>query len=143
MFTSVVVLCWSKSMVTSNANRPYYGADPSTLAPPVKRLADCDDVYDFLEHNVRPRPLMWARGGSLQELETLLAGYSLALHVHSVPEAEEFALGPRGPFTEWLRSTYGWGMSMGWAYAIEQHRHEGETAIDSFFRLLDEYRRGQ
>lgn len=104
----------------------------------VKDLTDCRDVYDLLDHNVRPRPGMWARGESLQELETILTGYWVALQVHSVPE--EFALGPRGPFTRWWESKYGWGMSLGWAFAIEQHLHDGETAMDAFFRLLDEYR---
>lgn len=103
-----------------------------------KDLADCRDVYDLLDHNVRQRPLMWARGGSLQELQSILFGYSVALEVHAVPE--EFVLGPIGPFARWLGSQYGWGMSLGWATAIEQHLDDGETAMDAFFRLLDEYR---
>ncbi|MEV6071920.1 hypothetical protein AB0L82_35725 [Nocardia sp. NPDC052001] len=104
----------------------------------VKDLAECRDVYDLLVCNVRPRPGMWARGGSLQELEAILFGYSVALEVHSMPE--EFAFGARGAFTQWLESTYGWGMSLGWAVAIEQHLQDGETPMDAFFRLLDEYR---
>ncbi|MEV6103055.1 hypothetical protein [Nocardia sp. NPDC051981] len=104
----------------------------------MKALADCRDVYDLLDHSVRRRPLAWARGGSLQELQAILVGYSVALEVHSIPE--EFALGPIGPFARWLESKYGWGMSLGWATAIEQHLCDGETATDVFFRLLDEYR---
>ncbi|MFB7719437.1 hypothetical protein [Nocardia sp. NPDC056100] len=102
----------------------------------LKKPADCRDVYDLLDYNIRPRPGMWAR--SLQELEAMLLGYSVALEVHSVPE--EFAFGARGPFTNWLGSTYGWGMSLGRAVAIEQHLQDEETPIDAFFRLTDQYR---
>ncbi|MFE7720809.1 hypothetical protein ACFU44_17395 [Nocardia rhizosphaerihabitans] len=69
----------------------------------------------------------------MQELETVLAGYGLALQVHAVSEADEFAFGPNGPFTHWLQSRYGWGTAMGWAYAIEHHRLQEENAIDAFF----------
>lgn len=82
--------------------------------------------------------MMWARGGSLQELETLLHGYGVAVQVHSVPE--EFAFGSNGNFARWLQKEYRWGMAMGWATAIEDNLDGGETAMDAFFRLLDEYR---
>ena len=81
---------------------------------------------------------MWVHNGSLQELMAILIGYSVALDVHGVPE--EFDLGPVGPFAQWLQSTRGWPMSLGWAAAIEQRAQDDETALDAFFRLLDEYR---
>ncbi|MEU1431346.1 hypothetical protein ABZ412_30185 [Nocardia sp. NPDC005746] len=115
-----------------------YGPEWSKTDPSVKAVADCHDVYELLDHNVRQRPGMWARGESLQELMMLLCGYGIALEVHSVPE--EFALSPTGPFACWLRKEFGWGMAMGWATAIEDHLDEDETAIDAFFRLLDAYR---
>lgn len=101
-------------------------------------MSDCRDVYEFLDHNVRPRPTMWARGDSLQELAILLYGYGVAVQVHSVPE--DFAFGSDGHFEHWLQKEYGWGMARGWATAIEDNLDEGETAMDAFFRLLDEYR---
>ncbi|MEU0540442.1 hypothetical protein ABZ319_11260 [Nocardia sp. NPDC005978] len=116
----------------------YYGPDGSTTAPSIKSVADCRDVYEFLDDLVRPRPLMWVRGGSLRELETMLFGYSVALQMHSV--SEEFAFGPNGPFCRWLFKEFRWGMACGWAWAIEDNLAEGETAMDSFFRLLDQYR---
>ncbi|MFI5720949.1 hypothetical protein [Nocardia sp. NPDC051750] len=107
--------------------------------PTVKHVADCRDVYDLIDHNIRPRPGMWARAGSLQDLESILFGYWVALQVHSV--AEEFDLhSSNGPFARWLESEYGWPMGLGWAAAIENHPSDGETSLDAFFRLLDEYR---
>jgi hypothetical protein len=83
---------------------------------------------------------MWVRQGSLEELSTMLFGYSLALQVHGVPE--RFDLHPAlGPFADWLRETRGWGMSLGWAAAIE-HNAGDSAPLDVFFRLLDEYRAG-
>lgn len=125
-------------MVEGNAERPFYGPDRSRMDPAVKGPADCGDVFDLLDHNVRQRPGMWMRDGSLLELESILFGYSIALQVHSVPE--EFELSPTGSFARWLRAKHGWGMTLGWASAIEQHLRDGETAVEAFFRLLDDYR---
>jgi hypothetical protein len=82
---------------------------------------------------------MWARAGSLQDLQSIFFGYWVALQVHSV--AEEFDLhSSEGPFARWLESEYGWSMVFGWAGAIQNHLSDGETALDVFFRLLDEFR---
>ena len=100
-------------------------------------VSECDDVYGILEL-VRLRPGMWVRQGSVQELSTMLFGYSLALQVHSVPE--RFDLHPAlGPFADWLRATRGWSMVFGWATAIEENAGDS-TPLDLFFSLLDEYR---
>jgi hypothetical protein len=105
----------------------------SAAQPP----SECGDVYGILEQ-VRLRPGMWVRGGSLEELSTMLFGYSLALQVHGVPE--RFELHPAlGPFADWLRETRGWSMVLGWATAIEKNAGEG-TPLELFFGLLDEYR---
>lgn len=82
---------------------------------------------------------MWARAGSLQDLQSIFYGYWVALQVHSA--AEEFDLhSSHGPFARWLESEYGWPMVLGWAAAIENHLGDGETSLDAFFRLLDEFR---
>ena len=97
------------------------------------------DVYDVLEQ-VRIRPGMWVRRGSVQELSTMLFGYCLALQVHSI--TEPFDLHPAlGPFAEWLRESRGWPMALGWAAAIEQNAGDS-TPLDLFFSLLDEFRAG-
>ncbi|MDP9841866.1 hypothetical protein J2853_001077 [Streptosporangium lutulentum] len=51
---------------------------------------------------VRLRPSMWIRQGSLQDLQNILIGYATALSVHGVDEP--FELSPGGPFSEWLRA---------------------------------------
>ena len=103
-----------------------------------KHVTECRSIYEVLDHNIRLRPGMWVHNGSLQELMTIVIGYSVALDVHGL--SEEFDLGPVGPFAQWLQFTRGWSMSLGWAAAIEQRAQDDETALDAFFRLLDEYR---
>ncbi|MFF2550761.1 hypothetical protein ACFVUS_07155 [Nocardia sp. NPDC058058] len=125
-------------MIRQDSPQLVYGPDRSAMNSSVKHVADCRDVYELIDHNIRPRPGMWARGESLQELMVLLSGYGVALELHSVPE--EFALGPVGPFSRWLHTEFGWGMALGWASAIEHNLNDTETAMDAFFRLLDQYR---
>jgi hypothetical protein len=81
---------------------------------------------------------MWVRQGSVQELSTMLFGYSLALQVHNAPESFDL-LPARGPFAHWLSQTRGWPMALGWATAIEANA-QGGTPLELFFSLLDEYR---
>jgi hypothetical protein len=97
----------------------------------------CTHVYELLEE-VRQRPGMWVRRGSVRELETLLYGYWLALGAHDISESFELhrAL---GPFGCWLRETRDWPMAEGWAAAIEAHSGD-QPPIELFFNLLDEYR---
>ena len=94
-------------------------------------------MYGILER-VRRFPGMWVQHDSVQQLSTMLFGYSLALQVHDVPE--RFDLHPAlGPFAEWLRATRGWPMALGWATAIEMNAAD-RAPLDLFFSLLDEYR---
>jgi hypothetical protein len=81
---------------------------------------------------------MWVRQRSVQELSTMLFGYSLALQVHNTPEPVDFQ-GASSPFAQWLCETRGWSMALGWATAIEANA-QGGTPLELFFSLLDEYR---
>ncbi|MFF4215434.1 hypothetical protein [Streptomyces nondiastaticus] len=104
--------------------------------PKLKPFDEWRDIYDALE-NVRQRPGMWVRDGSLRELSVLLWGYHLALQVHGVDE--RFALDPAaGPFAQWLSRTRGWSLSCGWATAIEENAG-GVPPLEAFFHLLDEW----
>ncbi|MDT0454983.1 hypothetical protein RM550_04390 [Streptomyces sp. DSM 41527] len=109
--------------------------DDRELRP--RPIAEWRDAFEFVEQ-VRLRPGMWVRGGSLEELSTMLFGYSVALRVHGVDE--EFAFHPSsGPFASWLSREYGLPMALGWASAIERHLPD-EPPLDTFFRLFDEFR---
>ncbi|GGU75890.1 hypothetical protein GCM10010275_07820 [Streptomyces litmocidini] len=46
-----------------------------------KPIGEWRDVYDFLDQ-VRLRPGMFVRGGSLLELQAMLYGYRVASEVH-------------------------------------------------------------
>lgn len=103
---------------------------------PVKPINQCRDVQDVLDQ-IRLRPSMWVRQGSLRDLESILFGYSVALSVHRIEEP--FVLSPGGSFAKWLSARRGWSMSCGWADAIERHA-DGDDPLTAFFRLLDECR---
>jgi hypothetical protein len=118
-------------------HRHYDYTVPDDRGSAWKPASEWVDVYDLLEQ-VRIRPGMFVRRGSVQELGTMLVGYSLALQVHGVPE--RFDLRPAlGPFAKWLSETQGWSMALGWDTAIEANAH-GVAPLELFFNLLDEYR---
>ncbi|WJV50951.1 barstar family protein [Streptomyces flavofungini] len=100
-------------------------------------MRGCSDVYDVLEQ-IRLRPGAWLPGGSLQHLQSLLAGYRLALAVHA--GSEPFAFWPEEDFTDWLRGHYGTESSLTWAAEIERRTPAGSTPVDEFFRLLDAFK---
>ncbi|MGI5171439.1 hypothetical protein ACQEU3_44530 [Spirillospora sp. CA-253888] len=99
-------------------------------------IEEWGDVYGFLDQ-VRARPGMFVRHGSLSELETLLAGYSIALVVHGIDEPQVFTA--NGLFAHWLAQEFGWPMVLGWAVAIEARAGQ-EPALEVFFRLVDDFR---
>lgn len=109
-------------------SRPHYAA---------KHWQDCTDVYDFLDQ-VRLRPGMWLRGGSLHELQTMLIGYQVALGVHSIDDPCDFWHG--GAFSQWLGTRLGGTSPLGWAADIERNTPGGSTPVEEFFRLLEVYR---
>lgn len=106
-------------------------SEPKTYKRPV-----LDNVFHLLDL-MRLRPGMFVRDGSLRELQTLLAGYDTALDTHGVDEGV-----PRmSHFSGWLRYKTDWPLALGWATAIEHNLVDGESALETFFRLTDEYRK--
>ncbi|CAL9612881.1 barstar family protein [Streptomyces sp. enrichment culture] len=102
-----------------------------------KHWQDCTDVYDFLDQ-IRLRPRMWLRGGSLHDPQTMLIGYQVALGVNSIHEPGDFWHG--GAFSQWLGTRLSGTSPLGWAADIERNTPAGATPVDEFFRLLDAYR---
>jgi hypothetical protein len=100
-----------------------------------------NDVYKLLDE-IRLRPGMWVRGGSLLHLDSMLLGYRIALNSHGVDENWPFwSPGKPGRFTDWLWQRLGEHSSLGWAAEIErQAQAAGQSAMDLFFSLFDEYR---
>jgi hypothetical protein len=96
-------------------------------------------IFTWLDH-VRRRPTMfigpWRDAASLQRLETLVHGYTTALHVHGIVEPCPDLC----QFPCWLLHNTGWSMSCGWAHAIATHSTSG-TALDTFFDHIDHFRK--
>ncbi|MBB2913250.1 hypothetical protein FHS43_004548 [Streptosporangium becharense] len=113
--------------------------DEQTQRPRPEPPSEWQNVYGFLEE-VRHRPGMWLRDGSLRDLEMILIGYRVALDVHGVEERFDFW--PSGPFSAWL-ARYGRWSALGWAAEIERQVEPGTTPLESFFAFLDEYRAEQ
>ncbi|MER7481034.1 hypothetical protein ABTX60_25925 [Streptomyces sp. NPDC126510] len=106
-----------------------------------ERLTAMRDVYDLLEE-VRLRPGMWVRDRSLQHLDSMLAGYRVALAVHGAEEPFDFwSPGGQSPFDLWLERRMGGQTSLGWSTVIERYAEAtGRPALELFFELLDEFR---
>lgn len=107
------------------------GRDPKIYKRPV-----FNNVFQWPDH-VRLRPGMFVRDGSLKDLQTLLAGYNTALDTHGIDEGVPHM----GHFSEWLQHHTDWPLALGWAIAIGRNPVDGEPALDTFFRLTDEYRK--
>ncbi|MGP3772729.1 hypothetical protein ACTWJ8_18075 [Streptomyces sp. SDT5-1] len=105
-----------------------------------RQLAQLVDVYGLLDE-VRLRPGMWVRRGSLLELECMLFGYGVALEIHGAEE--DFVFRQLGPFSSWLWPRLGMahGSPLGWAAEIERAAKDADRpALELFFDLLDEFR---
>lgn len=94
------------------------------------------NIYDILDDLRIRRDFLEA--GNLENLASFLSGYSFALTVHGV--GEDFALDPAGSFANWLSWKYGAPLTLGWVSAVERLIQEGESPVESFFRLLDAFR---
>ncbi|MGW7469189.1 hypothetical protein ACWGJT_32130 [Streptomyces xantholiticus] len=104
-----------------------------------KPVDEWRDIYDFLDQ-VRLRPSMWVRSGSLLHLQSVLYGYSVACKIHGVPAVTDFD--QPGPFSEWLCPRLGMRRSsLGWEVEIQRAAETaGVPPLDMFFNLLDEFR---
>ncbi|MEU1231447.1 hypothetical protein [Streptomyces sp. NPDC005828] len=105
-----------------------------------KPIGEWRDVYDFLEQ-VRLRPGMFVRRGSLVELQAMLYGYRVASEIHGPQAVMDFE--HQGPFAEWLWPRLGrtYASPLGWAVEITQAAEAtGRAGIDLFFDLLSEFK---
>ncbi|WP_328909972.1 hypothetical protein OG230_10905 [Streptomyces sp. NBC_00234] len=110
---------------------------PPTGAKPVNEL---HDVYDFLDQ-VRMRPGMFVRGGSLLELQAILYGYRVASEIYSSQPMTDFE--HTGPFAEWLWPQLGRSHSspVGWAVEITKAADTvDKSAVELLFDLLDKFK---
>ncbi|GGU48672.1 hypothetical protein [Streptomyces violascens] len=117
-------------------------AETGDARPAVRRSGELRSVNDLLEQ-VRARPGVWVRRGSLQHLDSMLAGYRTALEVHGVDEELDVMSGAGGPFAEWLWGHLGMAFpsELGWAVEIERAAGTaGRDAMELFFEFLDEFR---
>lgn len=99
-------------------------------------------VFELLRA-VQQRPAMYlgaeeaGRPQQLRNLEVMLYGYSEALHQHQLEEpGRDFVRG----FGEYLRSRFGWSMSVGPVEAVLARAESDEEAWNSFWRLISDYR---
>ncbi|OKJ50323.1 hypothetical protein AMK27_35215 [Streptomyces sp. CB02009] len=106
----------------------------------LKPVSEWRDVYDFLDQ-VRLRPGMFVRGGSLLELQAMLYGYRVASEIYGPQAMTDFE--HQGPFAEWLwpRLGHAFASPLGWAVEITKAAEaSGRAGIDLFFDLLSEFK---
>ncbi|MDQ0577895.1 hypothetical protein [Streptomyces rishiriensis] len=108
--------------------------------PGPRKPRELRDVHEFLDQ-VRLRPGMWVRRGSLQHLDSMLVGYAVACEIHDSDESFDFW--NSGPFSQWLwkRMNMAYPSNLGWAVEIERAAESaGMPPMEMFFSLLDEFR---
>jgi hypothetical protein len=101
-------------------------------------------IFNLLER-VRERPAMYVGGDDdhrfeqMKVLETLLWGYSLALHEHGIAETagQDF---PR-KFALYLGRRFGWEASCGPMVAIRDAVQSDSEAWKLLWTLIDDFRR--
>jgi hypothetical protein len=93
------------------------------------------NVFEWLDL-VRARPSMFVGDLGLRCLENLTHGYQTALYAHHLDEGVPQMT---SHFSSWLRLKKRWSLSCGWAFAIEEHAKD--AAWETFFELIDEYRK--
>jgi hypothetical protein len=100
-------------------------------------MPDVRTLEDLLDA-VRARPGMFTVGFDLDRIETMLHGYSAALHAHGITEmGRDF----NRRFSDFVNDNLGWSTSKGWADAITTNCVSAEAAFERFFVLFDEFRR--
>ncbi|WP_079070528.1 hypothetical protein [Streptomyces sp. IMTB 1903] len=76
----------------------------------------------------------------LQDLQSILYGYSVATEINGAPSMKIF--NHLGPFSEWLWPRLGmqYPSALSWAAEIERAAQAaGASAVDMFFDLLDQF----
>jgi hypothetical protein len=97
---------------------------------------DPENVFGWLDE-IQRRPGMYLAETStpLEELQTLVHGYTAALQVHGVVESVPAMV----HFSTWLRHKTTWSTSCGWAHAIAGHTRQ-DSALATFFTFIAEFR---
>ena len=94
------------------------------------------DLYEFLQR-VKQRQGIYLETGTLNELEIICYGYSMAACAHQIEEiGTDFSV----EFSSWLCRKYEWVGSSRWSEAIVSNAGSEQSGIDHFFELLDEYK---
>jgi hypothetical protein len=94
------------------------------------------DIYEFLR-DVRERPGMYVLDYSLEPLQSMCHGYSVALEAHGI---HELGVDFNRRFSDFVYEQRGWSMSIGWADGIRRHAKSNEEAFQTFFALLELFR---
>lgn len=93
--------------------------------------------YELLDA-VRRRPAMYLGRKSLHDLYVWLAGYGIGrMQAGLAPSDEEREF---GEFDAFVQDKYDWHDVGGWAAKIAYYHREDASALDEFYKLLDEFR---
>ena len=97
---------------------------------------DPENVFGWLDQiQLRPGMYLGETITPLEDLQTLVDGYTEALRVHGLVEGVPSMV----HFSTWLRHKTGWSTSRGWAHAIAGHTQQ-DLALAAFFSLVAEFR---
>ncbi len=97
-------------------------------------------IFDLLDR-IQKKPGMYLGYPSVNDLFMLLNGYEIArseLGVELTEDEERFY----EEFQPWLQQKLGVKSVTSWAKLIMLSCHDEKTGFETFFQLLDEFRRG-
>lgn len=114
-------------------NDVYFGSWATGIG--IMRRSDENSIFDYLEL-VRERPTLFVT--SLEDLQSQIWGYLSALRQHKIIEP-----GPSmgSHFLYYVRERTNWGISKGWAQAIEENIDGFAEQLNTFFTFVDSYRK--
>ena len=93
--------------------------------------------YELLD-DIRRRPAMYLGRKSLRDLDAWLQGYHMGkaeAGAAASDEEQEFR-----EFDAFVQDKYDWHDVGGWAWKIAYYHRDDASALDEFFKLLDEFR---
>lgn len=111
--------------------------DQSLPHPAHKEWERANMSFYALLDEIRKRPGLYLGSNSFRNLDPWLQGYFYGKAQVSEPDSEEIEF--RG-FDDFVQEKYDWHDVGGWAAKIQYYHCDDASALEEFFRLLDEFK---
>jgi hypothetical protein len=100
-----------------------------------EEVVDMSSFYELIRR-IQKRPSMYLGKPSINNLQAFLAGYSLARQELNTPDLDESDF---EGFQSWVQKKFNISSSQSWDKIILFFSEDENSALITFFRLLDEF----